>query len=202
VSLGPPLVPLPTDLVGLPLPEAQARLEAAELTLGEVTPQYDETVPADVVMQLGAELDAELPKGTEVPLIVSAGPEPRTIPAGLVGTTADAATDELRALGLEVTRVSESSEEAPVGQVLGVRPSSGTQVARGSTVELVVSSGPPVVPVPDVSGKTAAEAAQILQAQGFTVSGTQGSPANRVTGTNPAAGTVVRKGSSVTIVTS
>lgn len=202
VSLGPPLVPMPTDLVGLPLTEAKAKIEAAELTVGAVTSTFDEEIPADVVMELGAPFAAEVPKGTEVPLVVSAGPAPRTIPQGLVGASADDAAAELRALGLEVSRVTESSETAPVGEVLRVQPGSGAQVPRGSTVELVVSSGPPTLPVPDVKGKSAAEAAQILQSQGFVVSGTQGSPANPVTGTNPAAGTVVRRGSSVTIITS
>jgi serine/threonine-protein kinase len=85
--------------------------------------------------------------------------------------------------------------------VLAVRPGEGGQAARGSTVTLTVSRGPRVVPVPDVAGLSAAEAAQQLQAQGFVVTSTQGSPANPVTGTSPAAGTEVRPGTSVVIIT-
>lgn len=202
VSLGPPPVPVPTDLVGLPLAEAQARLEQVGLVLGEVTSRHDEEVPADVVVEVQATPGVEVPKGTAVALVVSAGPAPRTIPSDLVGQTADAATAELRGLGLEVSRTSQSSEEVEAGRVISVNPGAGAQVPRGATVELVVSSGPPTVTVPDVRSKTAAQAAQELQNAGLVVSGTQGSPANAVTGTNPAAGTVVRRGTSVTIITS
>jgi beta-lactam-binding protein with PASTA domain len=59
-----------------------------------------------------------------------------------------------------------------------------------------------MVEVPDVKGRTAANAATELQAKGLQVSGTQGSPANPVTGTNPAAGTSVRRGTAVAIITS
>ncbi len=80
-------------------------------------------------------------------------------------------------------------------------PREGTQVAKGSTVTLVVAV-PITVKVPDVRGRTAADAAQVLQSAGLQVSGTQGSPANPVTGTNPASGTVVKRGTVVAIITS
>jgi eukaryotic-like serine/threonine-protein kinase len=118
-----------------------------------------------------------------------------------VGTNADQVTGALRALGLEVDRSSESSETVEAGLVLRVQPAGGNEVPRGSTVAIVVSSGPPLVTVPDVRGQSSAAAAQQLQGSGLTVSGTQGSPANNVTGTNPAAGQRVRPGTSVTIIT-
>jgi beta-lactam-binding protein with PASTA domain len=57
------------------------------------------------------------------------------------------------------------------------------------------------VEVPDVAGRTPADAATELQRAGLQVSGTQGSPANPVRGTNPAVGTTVRRGTAVTIIT-
>jgi serine/threonine-protein kinase len=66
---------------------------------------------------------------------------------------------------------------------------------------VTVSKGPKVVPIPNVRGLSASEAARQLQAAGFVVTSTQGSPANAVTGTNPAAGTEVRPGTSVVIIT-
>jgi eukaryotic-like serine/threonine-protein kinase len=201
VSLGPTLVVVPGDLAGLPLEEATARLAAAGLAVGEVSRPFDEEVPADSVIALGPGVAAELPKGSEVPLVVSAGPEPRTVPDDLIGASREQAVARLAALGLQPDVEGEFSDDVPEGVVMAV-PAAGTQVARDSTVALVVSRGPETVAVPDVRGNSAAEAAQRLQAAGLRVSGTQGSPANAATGTNPSAGTIVRKDTAVTIITS
>ena len=88
----------------------------------------------------------------------------------------------------------------PAGQVMDVSPAQGSQVARDSTVTLIVSSGPPMVTVPDVSKRSVSDAANALQAAGLTVSGTQGNPLGTVKGTNPAAGASVHKGTPVLII--
>jgi eukaryotic-like serine/threonine-protein kinase len=201
VSLGQTLVPVPTDLLGLTLEEATGRLEAAGLALGEVGTAPSEDYPTDIVLAYGFDPPNELPKGDAVPLIVSAGPLPRTVPQGLIGLSATDAQAQLEELRLVVERRAESSESVPEGIVMNVDPGGGTTVARDSTVTLVVSSGPPTVEVPATRGLSAAEAAQRLQAAGLVVTSTQGSPANAVTGTSPAAGTTVRRGSSVVIIT-
>jgi serine/threonine-protein kinase len=200
VSLGPTLVPLPPDLVGKPIAQAAAELQAAGLSLGEVTPAFDEGVAADVVLALGPDLLPQMPKGSAIPLVVSAGPAPRTIPS-LGELSVDQARQKLEALQLNVTTRNQPTEDVPEGSLMGSEPGEGAQVARGSTVTLVVAV-PVTVQVPDVKGRTAANAATELQRAGLQVSGTQGSPANPVTGTNPAAGTVVRRGTAVAIITS
>jgi serine/threonine-protein kinase len=200
VSLGPPLVPLPPDLVGKPVGEAAALLEAAGFTLADVPREFDEEVPADVVLALGPDLLPEMPKGSAVPLVVSAGPAPRTIPS-LAGLSVEEARARLQALGLNVAIRNQETDAQPEGSLIGPEPGTGAQVARDSTVTLVVAV-PPTVVVPDLRGRTAANAADELQSKGLRVSGTQGSPANQVTGTNPAAGTTVKRGTSVTIITS
>jgi len=53
--------------------------------------------------------------------------------------------------------------------VISMDPKSGTTVYRGDTVSLVVSSGPPLVTVPNVVGKTEAAARAALQKAGFEV---------------------------------
>jgi len=200
VSLGPPPVAVPAGLAGQPLAAATASLTAAGLTVGEVTHQFDEKVVAGSVVALAPGVGTEAPKGSGVPLIVSDGPQPRTIPAGLVGLTQDQATAKVKEQGLKVAVTTTPSETIPAGQVLDVNPAQGTQVPRDSTVTLVVSSGLPVVVVPDVSKQSVSDAATALQKVGLTVSGTQGNPLGTVKGTNPAAGTSVRKGSAVLII--
>jgi serine/threonine-protein kinase len=70
-----------------------------------------------------------------------------------------------------------------------------------------VSSGKPTVAVPDVHGKSVAEAASILGQAGLNGSKTQSEPSDsvpkdQVIRTDPAAGTQVDKGSNVTIIVS
>jgi PASTA domain-containing protein len=61
----------------------------------------------------------------------------------VVGRTQAAATSALDSAGLTVGGVSSaSSATVPSGSVISQNPSSGTQVAAGSSVALVVSSGP------------------------------------------------------------
>ena len=200
VSLGPPLVALPPDLVGKPVSDATAQLQATGFALGPVTEQFDEEVAADVVLAYGPDLFPEMPKGSAIPLVVSAGPAPRTIP-DFNGNTVDQAGQKLEALQLRVATREQMTDDAPEGSLLSSEPASGAQVPRGSTVTLVVAV-PVTVPVPDVSQRTAASAAEVLQNVGLRVSGTQGSPANPVRGTDPGAGTIVRRGTAVTIITS
>ncbi len=200
VSLGPPPVPVPTDLAGKPLDQASAELEAAQLSVGEVTDAFDEQVPAGSVVSLAEGTPEMLYPGTGVDLVVSAGPAPRTVPTDLVGASRDDAVSALEGLQLVAEVQGESSENVPAGTVLRV-PQAGQQVPRGSNVVVVVSTGPPVVQVPDVSGLSISEAANRLSGSGLTVAGVQGNPVNPVKRTSPAAGQTVRRGSQVTLIT-
>ena len=47
-------------------------------------------------------------------------------------------------------------DEVAAGQVVATQPGAGAELNRGDTVELVVSKGPDLVAVPDVSGLRAA----------------------------------------------
>ncbi len=103
-------------------------------------------------------------------------------------------------MGLGVAVTPASSDTVEAGRVIA-SPSGGDTVARGTAVPITVSSGPPTVAIPSVKGMSVTDAASALQNAGLTVSGTQGSPLGKVQGTNPAAGTVVRKGTAVVIIT-
>jgi len=200
VSLGPPPVTVPVDLANKTLDAATAQLTAAGLTVGPLTHQFDEKVPLNSVISVAPGVGAEAPKGSGVPLVVSDGPQPRVVPPGLVGLTQDAATAKLKALGLTVAATPTPSDTIAAGEVMDVQPASGASVPRGSTVTLIVSSGLPMVTVPDVSKQSVTDAANALQKVGLTVSGTQGSPLGTVKSTNPAAGTSVRKGTAVLLI--
>lgn len=202
VSLGPPPVPIPTDLVGRTVDQASSALQAADLRLGTLTDGYDEAIAKGIVLSLAPDTPAELPKGSPVDLVVSAGPKPRTVPDGLVGQPVDAVTAQLTALGLVVARNDAYSDTVAEGKVLSVTPGAGSAVPKGGTVTVSASKGRRPVTIPaDIVGKTVTAATEQLQALGFVVSGVQGSPTGRVSGSNPAVGTAVKPGSSVLLIT-
>ena len=202
VSLGPPPVPVPTDLAGKTVEQASAGLTAAGLRTGTLTDGFDETVAKGIVLSLATGTPAQLPKGSPVDLIVSAGAKPRNVPDNLVGQPVDAVTKQLTDLGLVVARNDAYSDTVAEGVVLAVAPPSGSAVPKGGTVTVSASKGRKPIAIPaDIVGKTVTAATEELQALGLAVSGVQGSPTGKVTGSNPAVGTLVKLGTSVLLIT-
>jgi len=126
----------------------------------------------------------------------------------VIGTSQSDAEAALSAAGLTVGTVTpEESSTDPTGHVIRTRPAAGASVASGSPVDLDVSSGPPQVTVPDVTGSTRSDAEAALTAAGLTVrtvtpeeSSTE--PAGNVIRTTPAAGESVASGSAVELAVS
>ena len=175
VSQGPTLV-APPAVAGMAEAEARAALSGVGLVPGASTSAVSETVPKGAVVSVapgaaGPALDAQgmVPKGTTVDLVVSSGPAPRTVPDGLVGATQADAQTKLAAVQLVASASPDYSETVPAGTVITTNPSAGQQVARDSTVTLVVSQGPAPVPIPDVRGMPGPIAAAALTVAGFNV---------------------------------
>ena len=91
------------------------------------------------------------------------------------------------------------SDTVPVGQVIGTDPPSGTQVPRDSTVAVLVSQGPQMVAVPNEVGQSVDTASQDLRAAGLVPNVQNFGPGGRVRAQDPPAGTMVKKGASVTL---
>jgi serine/threonine-protein kinase len=198
VSGGPQPVPVPS-LVDVDEAGARAAIEAAELTVGDVTHEFSETIPAGKVTGWsveGEEKPAESPKGAAVDIRISDGAEPRTIPQ-LQGATPEEAEAELSKLQLTVDRREEFSDDVEAGKVIGTDPAAGATAERGATVTIVISKGPDLVEVPDVVGMRFSDAYDTLVAAGFQVK--DEGEGNRVVGTDPEGGSKVRRGSTITI---
>lgn len=87
----------------------------------------------------------------------------------VAGFDVPGATRTLQDAGLKPTQITQASETVQAGIVIGTRPGSGTDVAKDSPVVILVSSGPAVVTVPSVVGKSLEEAQALLERGGFTV---------------------------------
>lgn len=110
----------------------------------------------------------ELLEDDSVELYVSAGPFP-----DVTGLSVDQAKNTLTDKQLKVSDelLYDFSESMDKDLVLGVaaRPEKGNW-RPGETVQLIVSKGPELFDVPDVTGKTLVEAKQILEDAGFAAS--------------------------------
>ena len=125
----------------------------------------------------------------------------------VVGQQVEVATATLRADGLDVTQAQQVSNDAP-GTVISTDPAADALVKKGDTITLKVAEAPaPIqVTVPDgLTNTTQGDAAAILTSAGLqstVVYRTSTLLKGTVLSTNPASGTKVNQGSTVTLTVS
>ncbi|MGN6300151.1 MAG: Stk1 family PASTA domain-containing Ser/Thr kinase, partial [Angustibacter sp.] len=86
----------------------------------------------------------------------------------LSGKTVEEATAALKAKGLTLgDKTTRADDTVPQDQIIEQEPSSGAQVDQGTAVAVVVSTGPESVQVPDLVGKTQAQAKAALEQAGL-----------------------------------
>ncbi len=168
-SEGPEFRDLPV-LTGLGQAEAVRTLEELSL-LPELDETFDEDTPLGDVVRWSVPSDPELRAGdqvlpdTEVLLVISLGPAPRTVP-DLFASPEAAAVEQLQSLSLSAEFADPVfSDEAPAGTIATQSPAPGVEVARDSVIELAISKGPDLVIFPDLSGTSFEEAQELLGAQ-------------------------------------
>ncbi len=124
------------------------------------------------------------------------------------GMSASVARTELVSLGFTVkTGPGQHSSTIPRGDIIQTRPAIGARPRRGSTVQLIVSLGPPRFPVPQVTGLPLAAAQAALKKAGLTPGSvtqttSQTIASGIVISTNPVAGLAWPQTSPVTITVS
>lgn len=194
-----PMRPVPL-LVGKTYQEAQNLALGKNFLVDQTVQRSDD--PAGFVIAQRPVPGGFLNQRTTIHLVVSSGPRPVQVP-DLAGKTRDEANAAL-AGQFAVEFADESSMTVPDEQVIRTEPA-GT-APPDSTVKVIVSSGPPLVAVPEVAGKTYEAAAQKLARHKFGASRSEAFsdtvPAGKVIGTQPGAGSQAPLQSKVTVVVS
>ena len=194
-------------VVGQTQSAATAALNAVGLVLGAVTQQCSNSVAAGLVISQTPATGATAAAGSAVNLVVSTGNCDPSVP-NVVGMTQAAASSALVSAGMVLGTVAQQcSGTVSAGRVISQSPAAGTVAASGSSVSLVVSTGPCPVPVPDLAGKTQAEAAAAISAAGLipgtvTEQCSDTVAAGHVVSQSPVKNTQVQPGSTVTLVVS
>jgi len=201
VSAGAGAVPVP-DVTGSQVEDARRLLVGKGFTVREESIP-DEKAPVGEVVDQTPGPNQDAPKGSEVVLQVSSGPEERPVP-DVKGRTVTEAANLLGQNGFTTTQVSEPSSTVEKGRVIRTDPPAGTPQPKGAEIKMIVSSGPAQVTVPSVVGLTEQNAVNTLQAKGFVVQiqdqeVVDASKDGRVLAQDPAGNTQADQGSTVTI---
>ncbi len=156
-------------VVGMSVEDARNVLTELEL-IAIVDYVESGVVEKGIVMSTDVEVGAELAKGSTVTLTASAGVGKIEVPS-VLGNTYVQASDQLVGQGFAVSRVDGYSNDVEVGCVIGQVPAAGSMVPSGTNITLTVSIGKDKLMVPNVMGKTEAEAVAMMVEAGLEVSG-------------------------------
>ncbi len=197
------------DVVGKSRTQAEQDLSEAGLEVGSITrvPAADDTQQPGTVLEQDPAANAEVERGTAVDLTIVATPDQVAIPS-LEGSSLEEAQATLTGLGLVPAGPQEEPSDAiDAGLVTRTDPASGTDVDPGSQVTIFVSAGPTQVQVPEVRCQSFGSAQNELDKAGLssvisseTVPINPACPlGNKVAAQDPAPGTQVDPGSTVTL---
>ena len=182
--------------------EAETYLEGLGLVVGREMTASDEIDEGNVV-ETDPTAGAQVSEGDRITMMVSTGPDSVEVP-DVEGDTESLARQKIGDAGLTAgSNIEENSPDVPAGEVMETRPGAGTEVARDSNVDLVLSSGQ--VEVPDVTGMSQEEACSTLEGDDYQLScsveeeETGDHEAGQVFEQNASAGTNVEQGATVTI---
>lgn len=163
LSKGPERYEVP-DVSGKPFELAEQDLQQIGLTVVR-TDQYDDNLAEGSVVSTEPAAGEAIKRGDTITVQVSKGRAPITVP-NVVGKNVNEAKSTLARLGLTVELQKEEAD-LPKDQVVTQDPLDGSGAEPGDTVTLTVSSGPPLVTVPDVRNLSAEDASKALQAVGL-----------------------------------
>ncbi len=200
----PPEVAMP-NVVGLSKEEAQKEIENVKLKFEIEKEEYNKDVPEGFIISQDPtymEKFNKVKQGSTVKVVVSKGEEKTTVPK-VVEMEKDKAVKALEDAKLKVEIVEESSKKVQEGYVISQETSPDTEAFAGDTIKIHVSTGVEKATVPDVIGKSQADAKKTLEAQGFVVAVTTSEDSSKENGIvlkqSLDSGKTVEKGSTVTI---
>ena len=150
---------------------AAAKLTQAHLKASFAADAFSETYAKGAVASMNPGAGSRLHKGATVTLVVSKGPQRFATPK-LVGQTVPQARAALGKVNLSMGKQTPRYDDAvPAGQILSQSKPAGTPLAKGSSVDVVVSRGPRPIKVPDLRGGQVDEVTSELSALGLTSQG-------------------------------
>ena len=190
------------NVVGFNRAAAVQTLEAEGLEV-EVRRRVRDDVPADEVFRQDPEPGTEVDEGSLVTIFVSRGARLVEVP-GVVGLSQEEAQQAIEDAGLTLGFVGQEASDEEQGTVISQDPPAEDEVEEGSAVNIVVSSGPETVAVPNVVCDSPDDARAEIEGRDLVYEevGDEFStncPPDTVSRQNPEGGTEVAPGNTVRV---
>lgn len=190
-------------VVGMGFDDAAAALGKAGFSALKGDTRFHRTTPRGLVLEQDPPAGSLQKRGAEVTLAVSGGQATATVPE-VVGSTQQQARIAIENAGFEFGAVSQQTSDQPRGAVIATEPASGISLELPATVSITLSQGPATVQIPDLTGRTLADARSALEQIGLRLGATSTdtssfTPENTVLSQAPAPGSTVSSRASVNL---
>ena len=193
------------DLTGSSQTEALNDLQSLGFKVGIENSAHPD-VPEGSVIRTQPPANTSTNPDTLVTIIVSVGPEAYPIPY-VVDLETERAIYVIEESGFTIgQQIEVNDDNVPIGFIISQNPMAGKKMGPGSTVDLVISSGPSLIELGDLSRKSVEDATQILETLGLEFETleeySEDIEEGLVSGTLPEAGEIITPDDVVTLIVS
>ena len=193
------------DLTGSSQTEALNDLQSLGFKVGIENSAHPD-VPEGSVIRTQPPANTSTNPDTLVTIIVSVGPEAYPIPY-VVDLETERAIYVIEESGFTIgQQIEVNDDNVPIGFIISQNPMAGKKMGPGSTVDLVISSGPSLIELGDLSRKSLEDATQILETLGLEFETleeySEDIEEGLVSGTLPEAGEIITPDDVVTLIVS
>ena len=193
------------DLTGSSQTEALNDLQSLGFKVGIENSAHPE-VPSGAVIRTQPPANTSTNPDSLVTIIVSVGPEAYPIPY-VVDLESDRAVYVIEESGFIIgQKIEVNDDNIPIGFVISQNPVAGKKMGPGSSVDLVISSGPSLIELGDLSKKSLEDATQILETLGLAFETieefSEDTEEGIISGTLPEAGEIVTPDEIITLIVS
>lgn len=193
------------NLTNLTVEQAKQEAEKLSLKIEVLEEKYDDQIVEGNIVEQDPKYqdNFKIKEGATIKVIVSKGQEIVIVPK-LIGKTRDEAWQILKSLQIEPKVEEKNSDDVEKGYVIAQSIPENGEVLAGSEVLLTVSTGIEQIQVPDLSGKTEADAKKAITDAKLTYKATiktsdSSKPNGVVVNQDISAGSTVNKGTQITI---
>lgn len=195
------------DFVGMKMDDVKNNEEYTKKLTIEWEPKSSDTAPAGEIIDQSTAKGTVVKKGEAIVLTYSTGVEEITMEdyTNQLGSTVQTLLENK---GIVVTTTEKYSATVEKGHVISTSPKAGTKLKKGDKVKLTISKGEEeLTEVPNVVNEYEATARTLITNAGFKVKigarqYSNNYPEGTVISTNPAPGTKLSAGETVTIIVS
>lgn len=190
------------NVVGMTVQAAQDDMPDVniKITAEELSNEFE----AGLIIEQDPAPNTNVKGGTDINVTVSLGIESIVVP-DVVDDKASDAKQRLEALGLDVEQISIADDKVESGNVTKTDPPSGTELQKGDSISIFVSSGAREMPVyiPDIMGLTDIAARSLVARENFKIGQSEivesMEPAGTIVEQTPEAGTKAEKGTAIDV---